>query len=298
MAMSPSLVCAAPAKINLYLHITDRRDDGYHRLDSLVAFAGVHDAITIAPADHLELRIDGPCAGPLKGERDNLVLQAARGLAQIAGIEAKAAIGLTKRLPVASGMGGGSADAAAAIRGLCQLWNLNPAADEVADLAFGLGADVPVCLYGKAAFVGGIGEDISPAPALPACSIVLVNDGNSLSTPAVFTARSGAFSGPGRFNYAPADAAELAAILASRRNDLSAPAQRLNPAIQSVLAAIEATDKVLLTRMTGSGATCFGLYGAPGQAAAAALALGKAHPDWWIKAASLESDITHRDKAK
>lgn len=294
----PLLVFAAPAKINLYLHVTGRRDDGYHQLDSLIAFAGVHDALTFAPADRLELRIDGPCAGPLNTERDNLVLDAAHGLAKIAGIEAKAAIGLTKRLPVASGMGGGSADAAATIRGLCRLWNLNPAAGEIKTLALGLGADVPVCLYGKAAFVGGIGTDITPAPALPPCSIVLVNGGQGLATPAVFAARDGDFSTPGRFGYPPADAAELAAILATRRNDLSAPALRLMPTIKTVLDAIEATDKVLLARMTGSGATCFGLFAEPGQAAAAALTLGRAHPDWWIKAASLESDISHLSKTR
>lgn len=294
MVFSP-LICRAPAKINLYLHVTARRDDGYHLLDSLVAFAGVHDTVTIGPADHLELRIDGPCAGPLQSEGDsnNLILKAARALAKVAGIDAKAAIGLTKRLPVASGMGGGSADAAAALRGLCRLWNLNPAADEVIDLALGLGADVPVCLYGKTAFVGGVGEEITPVHALPPCSIVLVNAGGSLPTPTVFTARQGGFSKPGRFDYAPADAAELAAILSSRHNDLYPPAATLMPSIEFVLKAIKRTNGVLLSRMTGSGATCFGLFAGPDDAAAAALALGQAHPNWWVKAGSLESDITH-----
>ncbi|HER26453.1 MAG TPA: 4-(cytidine 5'-diphospho)-2-C-methyl-D-erythritol kinase, partial [Rhodospirillales bacterium] len=215
MVSPPPVRIAAPAKINLYLHVTGRRDDGYHRLDSLIAFAGVHDALTFAAADHLTLQIKGPCASALKNERDNLVLAAARGLARLAGIEAKATIGLTKRLPVAAGMGGGSADAAAAIKGLCQLWTLDPAADEVKSLALELGADVPVCLLGKAAFVGGIGDEIAPAPALPACSIVLVNGGRKLATPAVFAARCGDYSASARFDYAPADAPELAAILAT-----------------------------------------------------------------------------------
>ncbi len=287
------ILCAAPAKINLYLHVTGRRDDGYHRLDSLIAFAGIHDTLSFAESDRLELRIDGPCAGPLHDERDNLVLRAARGLAQLAGIEAGAAIELNKRLPVSAGMGGGSADAAAAIRGLCQLWKLDPADGDVAELALRLGADVPICLLGKAAFIGGVGERIALSPALPPCSIVLVNDGLELSTPAVFATRDGSFSAAERFDYAPADAAELTAILATRHNDLCAPAQRLNPAITMVLAAIEATDKVLLSRMTGSGGTCFGLFANPAGAAAAALALGRAHPEWWIRAASLESGITH-----
>ena len=290
MATTPSFVCAAPAKINLYLHVTGKNDNGYHQLDSLVAFAGVHDTITISPADHLDLHIDGPCAGPLKGQSDNLVLAAARALAKVAGKEPKAAITLTKRLPVSSGMGGGSADAAATIRGLCQFWNLNPDAEEIAPLALGLGADVPICLHGKASFVGGIGEKLAPAPALPPCSIVLVNCGLGLSTPAVFAARTGRFSAPGRFDYAPADAAELAAILGTRRNDLAPAAQSLLPVIDGVLKTIQATKNVLLARMTGSGATCFGLYATPGEAAAAALALSQANPQWWVKAASLESD--------
>jgi len=293
MVISP-LICPAPAKINLYLHVTGRRDDGFHLLDSLVAFVGIHDTVTVSPADHLELRIDGPCAGPLQseGHDDNLVLRAARALARAAGIAPNAAIGLTKRLPVASGMGGGSADAAATLRGLCRLWNLNAAADDVFDLALGLGADVPVCLYGKTAFVGGIGEEISPAHALPPCSIVLVNADERLSTPTVFAARQGGFSDAGRFDYAPKDAAELAAVLASRHNDLYPPAVCLMPSIGDVLKAIGATDGVLLSRMTGSGATCFGLFASPGDAAAAAMALGRAHPEWWVKAGSLESDIT------
>lgn len=294
MATTPSIACTAPAKINLYLHVTGKNATGYHQLDSLVAFAGIHDALTVSPADHLELRIDGPCAGPLSNERDNLVLAAARGLAKIAGKEPKAAITLTKRLPVSSGMGGGSADAAAAIRGLCQLWNLDPAAREVTQMALGLGADVPICLHGKAAFIGGIGEKIAPAPALPPCSVVLVNCGQGLSTPAVFAARTGTFSRSGRFDYAPADAAELAAILATRRNDLGPAAQSLLPTISDVLEAIKATNKVLLSRMTGSGATCFGLYATASEAAAAALALGLANPKWWVKVASLESDTTRK----
>jgi len=294
MATTPSIVCAAPAKINLYLHVTGRCDNGYHQLDSLVAFAGVHDTLTIGPADHLELRIDGPCAGPLISQRDNLVLAAARALARVAGKEAKAAITLTKHLPVSSGIGGGSADAAAAIRGLCQLWNLNPTAEEIADPTLDLGADVPICLHGKASFISGIGENITPAPALPPCSIVLVNCGQGLSTPAVFAARTGGFSTPGRFDYVPADAAELAAILATRHNGLGPAAQSLLPVIDDVLGAIRATDKVLLSRMTGSGATCFGLYATPGEAAAAALVLGQANPKWWVKAASLESDTTDK----
>jgi len=289
---TPRLICAAPAKINLYLHVTARRDDGYHLLDSLVCFANVHDTVTLAPADNLTLHIDGPSAGPLLNAGDNLVLKVARTLAEAAGIAPRAEIRLNKRLPVASGMGGGSSDAAATLSGLCRLWGLSLATDDLMALALGLGADVPVCLYGKAAFIGGIGEDIAPAPPLPPCSIVLVNCGDSLSTPAVFAARDSPFSVVGRFDSSPANATELAALLATRDNDLYLAAARLMPAIPDSLKAIGKTNGVLLSRMTGSGATCFGLYATPGEATAAALKLSGEHPEWWVEAAVLKGDVT------
>ncbi|NQV48412.1 MAG: 4-(cytidine 5'-diphospho)-2-C-methyl-D-erythritol kinase, partial [Rhodospirillaceae bacterium] len=263
-------------------------EGGYHLLDSLVAFAGIHDTLTASAADKLSLAMDGPFAGDLTGGGDNLVLKAASALAGAAGVTAGAELRLTKRLPVSSGIGGGSADAAATLIALAGLWDVHLPDAQMAELALGLGADVPVCLGGRAAFMGGIGEDLTPAPALPSATLVLVNPGVALATNAVFGARTGDFGKPAGFDSAPRDAAELAAILAERDNQLTAAAVSLAPVIGDVLAALSATDGALLSRMSGSGATCFGLFAEPGQAAAAALALSAAHGDWWVKAGALE----------
>ncbi len=284
----------APAKINLYLHVTGRRDDGYHLLDSLVAFAGIHDIVSARPADEFSLAVDGPFADGLPADADNLVLKAARRLATAAGIDRGAALSLTKRLPAAAGLGGGSSDAASTLRALDDLWGLHMADSALAELALELGADVPVCLAARAAFVGGIGEKLAPAPVLPPAWLVLVNPRVALSTPRVFAARDGGFSDDGRFAYAPGDAGELAALLQTRRNDLTTAATGLEPAVGEALDALAAVPEALLSRMTGSGATCFGLFADVDAATQAALALGRAHPDWWIKPATLEGDIARR----
>jgi len=286
--MSGAIQERAPSKLNLYLHVVGRRADGFHELDSLAVFAGgdaAGDTLRFEPADDLVLTIDGPMAAGLGGEADNLVLRAARALAQAHGIAAKARISLTKRLPIASGIGGGSADAAAALRGLIRLWNLAPDPRELAQLALGLGADVPVCLAGRAVFMGGIGEILDPAPALPTAWLVLANPGKPLATPAVFKARSGPFSAPARFERPPGDAAQLAEWLALRRNDLEEPAFRLMPDISQLKAEIASQNGCLLARMSGSGATCFGLFADRFQAEAAARAL--AHPGRWLASAPL-----------
>ena len=287
----------APAKINLYLHVTGRRADGYHTLDSLVAFAGIHDVLSVSPAAALTLELDGPFAEDIPAAGDNLVLIAAQGLREQTGIGDGAAIKLTKRLPVAAGVGGGSADAAAALRALNGLWGLGLADTDLLALGLELGADVPVCLRGRAAFMGGVGEDLRPAPVLPRAWVVLVNPGLPVSTPMVFEKRrqmaGDDFSAPAGFNYAPQDAAELAAVLAKRRNDLEAAAVALIPAVGEVLAALNETAGVLLARMSGSGGTCFGIMATAEEAATAALALAGGHSDWWVKAASLK-DVTVR----
>ena len=284
----------APAKINLYLHVTGRRDDGYHLLDSLVAFAGIHDIVSARPADDFSLAMDGPFADGLPVDADNLVLKAARRLAAVAGIEGGAALSLTKRLPTAAGLGSGSSDAASTLKALDALWGLHMENSALAELALELGADVPVCLAAKAAFVGGIGEQLSPAPVLPTAWLVLVNPGVALSTPRVFAARGGGFSADGRFADAPGDAGELAALLSARRNDLTEAATGLEPAVGKALAALAAAPEALLSRMTGSGATCFGLFADGNAATQAALSLGRTHPDWWIKPATLEGDVTRQ----
>ena len=282
----------AAAKINLYLHVTGRRGDGYHTLDSLVAFAGIGDGIEARPAADLSLAVEGPFAAGLSAGDDNLVLRAARALQAAVGTEQGARLILQKRLPTASGIGGGSADAAATLRALMRLWNARPDAAVLDAIALKLGADVPVCLGGVAAFMGGIGENLSPAPILPAASVVLVNPGQPVSTPEVFGRRQGAFSAPARFSETPRDAAHLAQLLKARRNDLEAPARALCPAIGEVLAALDRCPGVLLARMSGSGATCFGLFAEVGAATEAAFALMRANPRWWVKAGSLEGDTT------
>jgi len=295
MMPETSLSIDAPAKINLYLHIVGRREDGFHLLDSLVAFAGIHDTLSLTSASELSLKIDGPFADQLTAEPDNLVLQAARGLARICGVDCGAHVQLTKRLPVASGIGGGSSDAAATLKGLMQLWEVQPDNQALQALALELGADVPVCLNGRAAFIGGIGEKISEAGPLPLCSLVLVNPGVATSTPSVFKARVQAqpgFSKPERFDYAPEDVGELVSILLSRHNDLDQAAQGLCPEIGLVLGTLEASQGALMARMSGSGATCFALFADPGEAAQATLDLAHKHPEWWVRAGSLEGDTS------
>lgn len=264
------IVEAAPAKINLALHVTGRRADGYHLLDSLVAFAAAGDVVRLEPGP-LALRIDGPFAADLPGG-DNLCLRAAR----LAG--ADAAITLTKNLPVASGIGGGSADAAAVLRGLARLGHPLPAGTE------GLGADVPVCLASGPARMQGVGEDVTPLPPLPAIPMVLVNPGVALSTPQVFAALT-ARDHPGlpaipRF----AGLADLRGWLGTTRNDLEPAALSLAPVIGQVLSALTGTGAGF-ARMSGSGATCFGLYETPAAARIAATAL-KQH-GWWAVATEL-----------
>lgn len=280
----------APAKVNLYLHVMDQRDDGYHVLDSLVVFAGINDVIEISPADDLRLSFDGPFAGDLPPGPENLVLKAAARLGEAAGITLGAAIGLEKRLPVASGIGGGSADAAAVLNGLTDFWQVDPESVDLYGLALELGADVPVCLFGRSAFVGGVGEKIRRAPAMPPAWLVLVNPGVALSTQAVFDARQGGFTGDGRFEESPATATRLAEILAERENALTEGAVRLQPSIADALGALEAAEDCLLARMSGSGATCFGLFEDAGGAARAAAVLSQSQPGWWVRAVPLLDD--------
>jgi 4-diphosphocytidyl-2-C-methyl-D-erythritol kinase len=273
-----ALTAFAPAKVNLALHVLGRRDDGYHLLDSLVVFADVGDMLHAASAASLTLHLAGPFAAALADGADNLVLRAARALAAARGVGAGAHLTLEKHLPVASGIGGGSADAAAALRLLARLWGV-AAAD--AALALTLGADVPVCLAGRSARMGGIGEVLSAAPSLPACGLVLVNPGVAVATPAVFRARGGAFSGPLDLPAAGwADAAALAADMARLRNDLEAPAVALAPPVGDVLAALRGVPEVMLARMSGSVATCFGLCASAAAARTAAARL--ARPGWWV----------------
>jgi 4-diphosphocytidyl-2-C-methyl-D-erythritol kinase len=269
-----SLAEFAPAKVNLHLHVTGRRDDGYHLLDSLVVFAGAGDRLTVSPANKLSLSIIGPFADPLRHEDDNLVLRAAHALAAHAGIEPTGALILEKNLPVASGIGGGSADAAAALRLLSRFWGLCPCQEDLHRLARTLGADVPVCLDSRPTLLSGTGEILNAAPPIPKMGMVLINPGIAVATPSVFRARSGPFSKPAQF------VSDLTAELRDARNDLEPPARLLAPVIDDVLSALAQLPGCQLARMSGSGATCFGLFNTPAAANAAAEAVNR--DGWWV----------------
>ena len=258
----------APAKVNLYLHIVGRRADGLHLLESLVAFAEAADTLYAEPARRLSLEVAGPFAGALAGEADNLVLRAARALAPGQG----ARLVLEKNLPVAAGLGGGSADAAAALRLLSRLWGVEA---DLEALAAGLGADVPVCLAGGTTGVAGIGERLTPLPGGPAPPLLLANPGVALPTPGVFGVRRGPFRESRPWP-------ETAADLAGCTNDLTEAAISLAPEIAGTLAALGALDGALFARMSGSGATCFAAFADRAARDHAREALRESRPDWWI----------------
>lgn len=280
----------ARAKVNLYLHVGPVRDDGLHDLESLFVFAEVGDVIIAQGADALSLEIKGDFAQALAGEdpNDNLILKAARALQAETGLDAGAHIVLDKALPVAAGIGGGSADAAAALLALVELWGVKIEDARLQELAFTLGADVPACLSAAPVFVGGAGEDIRPGPRMPDLCICLVNPRVATPTGPIFRAFDAANSTP------PAPAAwtqDLAHIngvktmLAEARNDLQAPAIEFVPVINDVIALLEGTKGLLGARMSGSGATCFALYECVDDAQAAAHQAQKR--GWWAAAAAL-----------
>ena len=283
----------APAKVNLTLHITGQRDDGFHEIDSLVAFGPVCDALTFRHAEGLTLGVDGPEAEGVPTDHRNLVLQMAERYARGRGAQ----ITLTKNLPSAAGIGGGSADAAATFRGLRHLWASAAAAAaplpaELPPMET-LGADIPMCLLSSGQRARGIGArlDYVELPDLPA---VLVNPRVAVPTPEVFrrlvhrdnppmAETLPDFSGP----------AELIAWLGAQRNDLEAPARGIAPVIDRVLDALAATKDCALARMSGSGATCFGLYATQGAADAAATRIAADHPGWWVAGGVLGSWLDH-----
>lgn len=264
--------------MNLFLHVVGRRADGYHLLDSLAVFPAVGDEVRAVAADELALTVEGPFAEALAGEADNLVLRAARALAEAHGIAAGARLVLDKRLPVASGIGGGSADAAATLRALARLWRVGVPEG----LGLRLGADVPVCLASRAVRMGGIGERLAPAPRLPSFGLVLANPGVAVATPAVFRRRAeggAGFSGPADLPPGWRDAVAMAEDLARYGNDLEAAAVELCPPIGAVLRRLAVLPGALLARMSGSGATCFALFADAAAARGAAAALGGS--GWW-----------------
>lgn len=276
-----SLTEFAAAKVNLTLHVTGRRADGYHLLDSLVCFAGVGDALALVPKKELSLTIEGTEAAGLQGGEGNLVIRAARSF----GLTRGAQMTLNKALPRAAGIGGGSADAAAALRGLSRLWGTKlPDAETV----LALGADVPVCLAGRTCRMQGVGGQLSAVPALPPVWAVLANPRVEVPTPAVFGALASRENAPMPEELPRCrDALDLATWLATQRNDMEPAALSIEPLIGRVLSTIAAQPEALLARMSGSGATCFALFPSARAARQAATALRQAEPGWWVRAAPL-----------
>lgn len=265
----------ARAKLNLALHILRRREDGYHDLDTLFAFAEAGDGLRVAPSQGLSLRVEGPFAAALDGEGDNLVLRAARALRERFGVEAGAALTLDKQLPVAAGLGGGSADAAAALRLLVRFWRLDLSEEALLPLAEALGADVPACLLSRTLRGEGRGERLRPVElGLPGRPLLLVNPGIALTTAEIFRRWSPPGSGP-----LPADPLEGV-------NDLEGPAVALAPAIGELLERLRAAGGAF-ARMSGSGATCFALFDDEAARDRASAALAAERPSWWRLATRL-----------
>lgn len=282
-ATAEQICIFAPAKINLFLHVGGRRADGYHELQSLVAFADVGDELALTWHSELSLSVRGRFAGGLSAGDGNLVMQAARLLAQTCRSPVGAAIVLEKHLPVASGIGGGSADAAAVLRGLAQLWQLPIENHELVEIAMRLGSDVPMCIASTAAWVEGRGERVAPLPALPDFALLLVNPLVQVPTRDVFsklTMRSGTELKAPTGTFASAGA--LVRFLGKTSNDLEGPAIGIAPAVGDVLKELKQIPGALLARMSGSGATCFAILETFEQAASAAQVLRVTHPDWWI----------------
>src|SRR5262245_21567792 len=277
----------APAKVNLTLRVLGRRADGYHDIESLVAFAGVGDVLTFTPGGALTLAVRGPTASSAGDVADNLVLKAARACAGVVEGLALGHFDLSKRLPVAAGLGGGSADAAAALRLLARANGVAPDDPRLLQAARATGADVPVCLDPRPRLMRGIGDVLSAPLALPRLFAVLVNPGVAVSTRDVFTALRRAPAAPTAPPATPVDSAALMAEIADGRNDLEGAAIVLEPAIADVLAVLSKLPGCRLARMSGSGATCFGLFGSTGAASAAARSLRVGYPAWWVRATVL-----------
>ncbi|UPK33737.1 4-(cytidine 5'-diphospho)-2-C-methyl-D-erythritol kinase [Bradyrhizobium sp. 186] len=292
----PALVEEGRAKVNLSLRVVGRRADGYHDLESVVAFADCADRLTLEPGGELKLNTTGPLAAACGDTADNLVFKAAKLLAEAVPNLKLGAFALDKVLPVAAGIGGGSADAAAALRLLARLNNLALDDPRLQKVALATGADVPVCLASRACDMTGVGEQLLPL-ALPSMPCVMVNPRVPVATKDVFQAlglRNGELLvGATSVLDAPAWPEEGASIadwvdvLETVANDLEAPAMRIEPVIGDVLKALRDSAGVKLARMSGSGATCFAIFGAPAETHAAAEKIRRDHPGWWVHAGTL-----------
>lgn len=288
------LTIFAPAKINLYLHVTGRLDNGYHTLDSLVSFADIGDTIKIEPAPDFSFHLDGPYAGAFgPKERDaspnssNLAVRAVWALAQAAQKKPDVKITLTKNLPLSSGMGGGSSNAAAVLWGLCEWWGISHHAPYLPGLMATLGADVPVCLKCQPTRMRGIGEILDAVPPMPEIPIVLINPGKSCPTGQVFAHYTGSFRNPSPLPENIDTLDSLTDLLKNSVNDLSHSATQIVPEITNVLQTLDVQKGCRIARLSGSGATCFGLFDTESQAEHAANEIARENPDWWVRAAWL-----------
>jgi 4-diphosphocytidyl-2-C-methyl-D-erythritol kinase len=280
----------ARAKVNLTLHVKGKRDDGYHELESLVVFAGVSDELTFSPSDRDSLVLTGPFAAAVDGE--NLVLRAKRSVADWLGKEISGAFSLRKNIPVAAGLGGGSSDAAAVIRSLLRIYGGSSTVTDLAAKAASIGADVPVCLRQRAAWMRGLGERVEPVTAVSALPAILVNPMLKLPTASVFGKLNAGRYALDRTEKSPIATVwstpdEAAAELSRGRNDLEGPAIALRPEVHGVLETIRGLEGCLLARLSGSGPTCFGLFPSEDSAKNAAAVIETYQPHWWVAATTL-----------
>jgi len=294
-AAPQTLNCFAPAKINLYLHITDRLDNGYHTLDTLIAFADIGDLLKIENAKSFCYQVDGPFSKGLANNSKNLVSHAAHAIAKASGNELNVRITLTKNLPVAAGIGGGSADAAATIRGLMKWWNIAQDEPYLPELTLSLGADTPICFSSKPARVHGIGEKTDRAPTFPELSVILINPMRACHTPAIFNAYD-----ENKKNHKPlldipehlSNPDHFISFLDKQNNDLQDIAAKKIPEIIHIIETLKNHPDCALARMSGSGATCFGLFKNKTQAQKAFKEIKHDHPQWWVQTGTLRNSNT------
>ncbi len=286
-----SLSVFAPSKINLYLHVTGRLDNGYHTLDSLIAFADIGDSLDIAASPDFQFDVSGPFAGSFSPKEldsspssANLVVRAAWALSQAAHKPPNIRASLTKNLPLGSGLGGGSSDAAAVIWGLLEWWGLPKTQRYLPGLMARLGADIPVCLPCRAARIRGIGDVIDPVPDIPETPIVLVHPGKPCATADVFMRYSGVHREPLPLPTRFDTLNDLVAFLEGTGNDLTQTACEIVPEIRNALQGLEAQTGCRLSRLSGSGSSCFGLFEHEHEAQNAAKAMAEENPDWWVHA--------------
>jgi 4-diphosphocytidyl-2-C-methyl-D-erythritol kinase len=278
----------APAKINLALHVTGRRPDGYHLLETLVVFAGIGDRVRVQPSARDRFSVEGPFSGDLPAKDCNLATRArnllrAHCISRLGAEAPPVFIHLEKNLPVASGIGGGSSDAAATLKALNRAWRLGLSPDRLAEISGPLGADLPMCIHARPLIARGAGEQTEPFTGLPVLNMVLVNPGVPVSTPEVFRTLASRENAPMPRVPAGADFDAFANWLAATRNDLEMPAIAIAPPIARALAALRASGAAI-ARMSGSGATCFGLFSDRASAEAAARSISQAEPGWFVSA--------------